>query len=317
MGSWSSGMIIALGARGRFPLDPNFCCTLRALKIEIINIKFFIIIFIKMIKRYLSEEELKIWNNQNISNEIEDSNIKAECIIWDDIEDMYKYKNISDLEGYMKVKKINSYNFGDLVSFSTYRDTGTMFIGKNGNLINKKDYTNAGYLTIPYEITQYLKNATHKYKDIEYNYIDLRHDDVLLETKIGKNLNSEFKYFYDPYEDKIWVDYPNKSQGEFDLNSTNKQDIESFYEGSKKEQSKVKLFFELKNNDYIKFKDKYGSTSELPKIPKTWQVYCEGGGGGSNHTYSNIYFNGPTETLAEVIEKINMFYEGFNYKITV
>ena len=45
-----------------------------------------------MIKRYLSEEELKIWNNQNISNEIEDSNIKAECIIWDDIEDMYKYK---------------------------------------------------------------------------------------------------------------------------------------------------------------------------------------------------------------------------------
>ena len=105
---------------------------------------------------------------------------------------------------------------------------------------------------------------------------------------------------------------------EFNINSTNKQDIESFYEGSKKEQSKVKLFFELKNNDYIKFKDKYGSTSELPKIPKTWQVSCEGGGGGgSNHIYSSIYFNGPTETLAEVIEKINMFYKGFNYKITV
>ena len=269
-----------------------------------------------MIKRYLSEEELKIWNNQNISNEMEDSNIKAECIIWDDL-DHSEFNNISDLKGYMKVKKINSYNYGDLVSFSTYRDTGTMFIGKNGKLVNNPDYTDAGYLTIPYEITQYFKNATHKYKDIEYSYIDLRHDDDFLQEKISKNLNSKYKYVYNPCEEIIYVDYPNNFKGEFDLNSTSKKDIETFYEGSKKEQSKIKVFYELRNNDMKKFKDKYGSLYKLPIIPKTWKVYSGSGSGGSNYSSGYNHFNGPTESLAEVIEKINIFYEGFNYKITL
>ena len=111
------------------------------------------------IKQYLSEEELNIWSGKNIEDEMEDSNILAECIIWDDL-DSKVLNNISDLEGYMKVKKINSYNYGDLVSLSTYRDTGTMFIGKNGNLVGNPDYTSSGYLTVPYEITKYLKNAT-------------------------------------------------------------------------------------------------------------------------------------------------------------
>lgn len=266
------------------------------------------------IKQYLNEEELNIWSGQNIKDEMEESNILADCIIWDDL-DSEDFNNISDLEGYMKVKKINSYNYGDLVSFSTYRDTGTMFIGKNGKLVGNPDYTDAGYLTIPYEITQYLKNATHKYKDIEYSYIDLRHDDNFLEEKIGLNLNPEYKYVYNPCEDNIWVDYPNNAQGEFDLNSTSKEDIEAFYEGSKKEQSKIKVFYELKNNDLTKFKDKYGSSYKLPEIPKTWQASFGSGGGGSNFTNGYIYFNGPTESLHEVKQNINSFYNGFNYKI--
>ena len=86
----------------------------------------------------------------------------------------------------------------------------------------------------------------NKYKDIEYSYIDLRHDDIdFLEEKIGFNLNPEYKYVYNPYEDSIWVDYPNKAQGEFDLHSTSKEDIEAYYEGSK-EQSKIKVFYELR-----------------------------------------------------------------------
>lgn len=268
-----------------------------------------------MIKRYLSEEELKIWNSQNISN-MENSDIIADRIIWDNL-DHSDFNNISDLEGYMKVKKINSYNYGDLVSFSTYRDTGTMFIGKNGKLVSNPDYSAAGYLTIPYEITQHLKNATHKYNDIEYSFIDLRHDDSFLEEKIGKNLNPEYKYSYDPYEDIIYVEYPNNTQGEFDLNSTSKEDIEAFYEGSKKEQSHIKVFYELRNYDMEKFKVKYGSSYKLPSIPKTWKMHIGSCSGGSNYTNGNVHFNGPTESIAEVIKKINIFYEGFNYKITV
>ena len=127
------------------------------------------------IKQYLTKKLLTLID-KNISDEMEDSNIIAERIIWDEL-DCKDLNNISDLEGYMKVKKIDSYNYGDLVSFNTYRDTRTMFIGKNGKLVDNPDYTDAGYLTIPYEITQYLKNATHKYNDIEYSFIDLRHDD--------------------------------------------------------------------------------------------------------------------------------------------
>ena len=41
------------------------------------------------------------------------------------------------------------------------------------------------------------------------------------------------------------------------------------------------------------------------------------GGGGSSYSSGYNHFNGPTESLAEVMEKINIFYEGFNYKITV
>jgi hypothetical protein len=268
------------------------------------------------IKQYLSEEELKIWNNQNISNELEDSSIIADRIIWDDL-DYVNFNNISDLDGYMKVKKINNYNFGDLVSFSTYRDTGTMFIGKNGKLVGNPDYTDSGYLTIPYEITQYLKNATHKYKDIEYNYIDLRYDDDLLEKNIGKNLNPQYKYVYDLYEEKLWVDYPNKSQGEFDLNCTSKEDIESFYEGTKKEQAKIKVNLELRNSDIEKFKMKYGGTYKLPEVPKTWKVQLGGGSGGSNYTNATIYLNGPIDSMSTVIHKINIFYEGFDYTLKV
>lgn len=268
-----------------------------------------------MIRRYLAKELITLID-KNISDEMEDSNIIAERIIWDEL-DCKDLNNISDLEGYMKVKKIDSYNYGDLVSFSTYRDTRTMFIGKNGKLVDNPDYTDAGYLTIPYEITQYLKNATHKYKDIEYSFIDLRHDDNFLEEKIGKNLNPEYKYVYDPYEEIIYVDYPNSSKNEFDINSTSKEDIEAFYEGSKKEQSKIKVFYELRGNDMKKFKDKYGSLYKLPIIPNTWKVYSGSGGGGSNYSSGYNHFNGPTESLAEVMEKINIFYEGFNYKITV
>ena len=50
-------------------------------------------------------------------------------------------------------KYVNKYNFGDLVAFSDYRDTGTYIIGKDGVLIPNPDYSNSGYLTIPYEIT--------------------------------------------------------------------------------------------------------------------------------------------------------------------
>ena len=114
---------------------------------------------------------------------MEDSNILAKYIISDNL-DYDEIDHIKDLEDYMKINDIDddTYHFGDLVNlYAQYREIGTKFIGKNGELIDNPDYTDAGYLTIPYEITQYLKNATHKYRNIDYSIIELRHDDDFLE----------------------------------------------------------------------------------------------------------------------------------------
>ena len=81
---------------------------------------------------------------------------------------MKEIKNISQLSDY-----VTNYNFGDLVAFSDYRDTGTYIIGKNGELVYNPDYSNSGYLTIPYEITQYLDDAVNKYQGVDTMYIDL------------------------------------------------------------------------------------------------------------------------------------------------
>ena len=60
-----------------------------------------------------------------------------------------------------------------VVSFSDFRDSETYIIGKEGKLIRNPDYSNSGYLSIPYEITQYLDDAKNKYSkgDIEFSSI--------------------------------------------------------------------------------------------------------------------------------------------------
>ena len=117
---------------------------------------------------------------------MEDSTIKAKYIYYDDnikTEDFSTFRNITDL-----FKFINNeleYNYGDLVAFSKYRDTQTYIIGKEGKLIKNPDYSCAGYLTIPYEITNCLDDALEKYYEIEIQYIDLRFDDNFIKENIN------------------------------------------------------------------------------------------------------------------------------------
>ena len=74
--------------------------------------------------------------------------------------------------------------FGDVVAFSPYRDTKTYIVDINGNLIPNSDFSGAGYLTIPYEVTKYMKNATKFYQNVlilrDNSNIYVRHDDLLI-----------------------------------------------------------------------------------------------------------------------------------------
>jgi hypothetical protein len=282
------------------------------------------------IKKYLTDEQIKKYYNV-----MEDSTIKAEYIIWDNIdfinnkynniselEGYNKYNNISELESYMKFKGIKNYNYGDLVAFSTYRDTGTYFIGKNGKLISNPDTSAAGYLTIPFEITQYLNDATSKYNFIDdITDFELRYDDKLILNKIGKvDPEWNFKYSYIPDDEELYVIFPktgfNTKGHSFDINDTTPEDIYKFYEGSKKEQGKIKIYYELTGNKYDEFKQKYSSCSKTPNIPKTWSIEHGSGGGGHKKSHGNLYFNGPIDEIVEVMNSINSFYQGFNYTIT-
>ena len=98
----------------------------------------------------------------------------------------------------MKSSELNiPTKFGDIVSFSPYRDTKTYIVDINGNLIPNTDFSGSGYLTIPIEITKYMKNAIKYYKNILTNRdnanIYLRHDDLFIVKSYGTKLPSKWK----------------------------------------------------------------------------------------------------------------------------
>ena len=84
-----------------------------------------------------------------------------------------------------------------------------------------------------------------------------------------------------------------------------------------KEESKISVKLELKNNKYIEFQKKYGNTFETPSIPISWKVKHEGCSEGSNSFKYSINFSGPINELTYTLSEINKFYEGFNVTVRV
>ena len=262
---------------------------------------------------------------------MENSNITAKYVWYCDQEIEYdeysNFKNISDLIHYnlpLNYSRNIKYNFGDLVAFSDYRDTGTYIIGKEGKLIANPDYSDSGYLTIPYEITQYLDDAVKKYSDCEPTYIDLRHDDKFILDNINTKsckVSKKWKFcWYDNTD--LCIDFPNGKKHCFDYRKNSAYTIKKWYKGSKEEQTEIKLYYLIKDESYDKFLEKYGKHNyewlrAKPNIPNTWSIDQQGSGGGSRNHYSNYILKGPKKDKEKVINNINKFYKGFNYKITI
>jgi len=273
---------------------------------------------------------------------MEDSNIKAkyhkvykyinyyEDEDEDEDEDCESYNlnkcnNISKLSKYVK-----DYNFGDLVTFSDYRDTCTYIIGKKGKLIHNPMYGNSGYLDIPYEITQYLDNAIEKYSEIETDSIELRYDDKF----IAENINTKSCKILETWNWKLtWgggelgVHFSDDKSHNFDLETTNAYKIKIWFEASKEEQVEIKLYYEIKNDFYDKFLKKYNYKNKYkkynnewlnarPKIPNTWNIHQGSSGGGYRYHYSNYIYSGPVKDKEKVLANIKTFYYGFKYKIS-
>ena len=242
---------------------------------------------------------------------MENSKIRAGCVYNCDVEiDTSKIKNISDLSYY-----VTKYDYGDIVKLSDYRDIGTYFIGKNGKLIVNPDYSNSGYLSVPYKITQYLDDALYKY-EFAYGitHIDLRYDDKFIkenintkECKILKSWNLKLTYYY---SDILIVKLQNGMKREFNVKSTDAFKIKKWLEDAQKDQFVFNLYF--KSNYDLEKKP------ELPfsvDMCFSNQIFTQAEG---KRIYeSNYIIKGPVSLKQKVNDTIKNFYKDFDYKLTI
>ena len=266
---------------------------------------------------------------------MENSNVKAKYVYWcdevldEDEEDKYekiqdKYKNIKNISELSHIVK--EYNYGDLVSFSDYRDTGTYIIGKKGKLVPNPDNASAGYLSIPYDITKHLNNAVEMYchDDLSVNDIDLRYDDKFIKDNINNKkckILKKWGWQISYCVDYLYIRFPNGKSNDFEIDKTNSEQILAWYKGSEKEQAKFKINLELRDDDYYKYIKKFGENnykwmSAKPQLPHDWQHQDRSSGGGHSYYQISTYYTGPLESKDQVINIINNFYEGFNLKCT-
>ena len=243
---------------------------------------------------------------------MENPNIKAKVVYDYGVNNDYPENkiDISDLDNISQLSKyVKNYNYGDIVIYDTYRHTGTFIIGKEGNLIENPDNSNSGYLSIPYEITQYLDDALYKYGDIyNINDIALRYDDKFIknninteEYKILENWNWKL-YWCD--NDNIHIKFPNEESNDFNINKYNTYKIKKWYEARSEPKSSFRL--EVISNDY---------DYTVPNIDCTWTMK-QNSMSDINGTFKFGYFlEGPTDHKKEVIKTINNFYKGNRYTI--
>ena len=162
---------------------------------------------------------LKLFHNE--FNKLEESNKLSKFVIEDDLcNEEFSYDDFKTIDDVQKICKWKiKYNYRDLVSFSSYRDTWTYVIGKDGKLIGNACYDGgAGYLTISYDITKYLRNAMLKYSNIDHMYIDLRHDDIWIEHYFGSfDPIWNFTYTWCSTENILIINI-NSNENSYDIN---------------------------------------------------------------------------------------------------
>ena len=187
-------------------------------------------------------------------NEMEDSHILSKYVIEDDLYSCdyndNDFKTIDDVQKMygLKIK----WKFGDLVSFSSYRDTWTYIVGKEGKLFINPPYDGgAGYLCIPYDITKYLKNSKYKYSFIDVLYMDMRHDDDFIIKNIGvidPNLNLKFRVCFHECDSDVTIISPNGDESTFLVDFTN----------------------QIKWQEFIKCKNKINESEDCLKVIKIY-----------------------------------------------
>ena len=211
-------------------------------------------------------------------------------------------------------------NYGDVFKCSDSRDCYSFFLGKNGSMVKNPDYTNSGYLSIPYEITQHLQDAVSKYEDVDYFHIDLRYDDNFIRSKLGVvSEEFQFKFRWDRNQRLLIVIFPNKVSHGFDVSKETLEDVLAFYEGSKKEQATVNVCWSLSGNAYARYmqKNQISLTRMVtPSKPATWSTFTRRSSGGMGSRSTLDVYTGPLDEMPGMVQVLQDFYRGYEYTIT-
>ena len=245
---------------------------------------------------------------------MEDSLIKAKFVPLlnnGEILDFTENTNVRDLDDILDISECN---FGDLISLDYNKNSRIYIIGKEGKLISNPDFKSFGYLTIPYEITRYLNDAVSKYNNILPSKIYLRYDDKFLIKNFGyfdKSWNFKFSY-----EGALNVRFPNGFNCNFRIKDTTSQEIYNIYLSTLKKQILIKLKYNFNEEEKIKFLHKYKNLYVYPNIPKTWSAKVSNKQDRLN-IYTTISYKGPNEEKEIILDNINRFYYGFNYKLSL
>jgi hypothetical protein len=239
--------------------------------------------------------------------------------------DEYDIKTLEDLPSVQGAK------FGDVISCYHYRECVTFIVGKDGKLVRNPDRRKAGYLSIPYEITQHLEssvNAVEFYSTVEdeccdcLTDIDLKYDDKFIIDNFGDLSclgSSECSYMWCYSNEALWITFPNGIDRSF-VPGTSPSDILLVKEGLAKEQCDITLEYDIEGDEVDRFNELHPPPSRFgmakPVLPITWIEKRSRGGGNPRQRKRLVVLSGPADEKDLVQSKLAEYYATFNHTIT-
>ena len=172
--------------------------------------------FLENKKKLERVEEEKDNFSKPKASEMEDKKIKIPKIVEVDILNLKdEYEEEDDLEinnlSFYNDEVVGQFNFGDIIDTSQHRHYGFKFIGKNNDIVTttRSDTVDLEEgITVPIQITKYLKDSVSKYQNLKDSYIlayELPYYDKTVQ-KYKVNKNQMYEYIFDFEEDEWYLD---------------------------------------------------------------------------------------------------------------
>lgn len=209
--------------------------------------------------------------------------------------------------------------FGDIVSFSAYRDTESYIVGKNKVPIENPDFLGLGYLTIPIEITKHLKNAYKHYQQIIEQRpcitIQLYGNDIYLSKKYGAEFPKGWIVTIEPgnKETYLHINFGNNRMETFNQNTTY-DSIMEYYEKTREKCYQFGLKYSIEQKGIINKWKIYQKHNKI-MLPTGWKITMLTGRYGENLCAEEFLCYGSGSDMEEAKKIIGDYFGGFSESV--